>query len=62
MRSIGGTLFLFGIASVVFNFMDREVMLLGWINMWGEAAAWAIRAALVIGGGVLWMVGRGREG
>ena len=54
-------MFLFGIASVVFNFMDREVMLLGWISSWGEAVAWAIRAVLVIGGGVLWLVGRSKE-
>ena len=57
MKSIGTLLFLFGLASIGFHFFDREVRLLSWINNWGENAAWGIRIALVVVGGLLTFVG-----
>ena len=50
-------MFFFGIGSVVLYFINMEFILLSWISLWGEGVAWAIRAALIVLGAVLWLVG-----
>lgn len=58
MGRIGGLMLFLGIGSCVLYFMDREFTLLAWIDNWGTAVAWVIRAALILGGGGLWLKSR----
>lgn len=62
MKSFGSLLLFFGIGSIVLNFVGYELSLLMWIDMWGETAGWAIRGAMVVGGGAMWFLGGGFGG
>ncbi len=55
MRFIGEALFVVGLASILFHFLDREVSFLAWISNWGEGVAWAIRVGLVVVGLGIWL-------
>ena len=57
MKSIGSTLLFFGIGTIVLNVIGFEFAILAWIDMWGETVGWAIRAAMIVGGGVLYFLG-----
>ena len=57
MKSIGSTLLFFGIGTIVLNLIGFEFAILAWIDMWGETVGWAIRAAMIVGGGVLYFLG-----
>ena len=61
MKGIGGTMFFFGVGSCVLYFLNMEFIVLAWIDMWGETVGWAIRGALIVLGGGLWMMGRSAE-
>ena len=61
MKSIGSTLLFFGIGSVVLFFMEREFVILSWIENWGETAAWSIRGAMIVIGAALWFIGNKQE-
>jgi hypothetical protein len=57
MKRIGSVLAVFGIAAVIFGFMDRVPKLLQWIYEWGDGAAWAIKIGLIVVGGALYYLG-----
>lgn len=57
MKSLGGTLFFFGVGSVLLSFLNVEFFVLMWIDMWGPTVGWIIRAALIGLGGILWILG-----
>jgi hypothetical protein len=57
MRKLGGYLFIFGLGSIVLHFANMEFIILAWIDLWGESAAWAIRIGMTVIGGVLWLIG-----
>lgn len=57
MRSIGSTLLFFGIGSTVLYFVGYEFVILSWIEFWGEATGWTIRAVLIVAGAGLFFVG-----
>jgi hypothetical protein len=57
MKSIGSLLFIFGLAAIIFGFMDMAPKLLMWIYDWGEGAAWAIKIGFVVVGAVLYYLG-----
>jgi len=40
------------------HFLERELVLLLWIDNWGEVTGWTIRIALIVIGGGLWIAGR----
>ena len=61
MKSIGGTMFYFGIGSIILYFLDMEFIILAWIDFWGSTVGWIIRALLTIIGGILWLVGNSQE-
>lgn len=61
MSSIGSTLLLFGIGSIVLNFFNYEFSLLSWIDNWGVGVGWAIRIAMIVVGAALFFMGRGEE-
>ena len=62
MKQLGGTMFLFGIISAVLHFINYELVILIWIDSWGPTIGWIIRGALVVVGGVLWLVANKAEG
>jgi hypothetical protein len=57
MKSIGSLLFIFGLAAIIFGFMDMAPTVLNWIYDWGEGAAWAIKIGFVVVGAVLYYLG-----
>lgn len=61
MSSIGGFLAIAGIASAIFSFLGRELIILMWIDLWGPVVGWIIRIALIVGGGLLWFLGRNND-
>lgn len=57
MKSIGMYMALAGIISIALKtFMDRELSILGWIDMWGETIGWVIRIGLIVVGGALFLL------
>jgi len=56
MRSIGMYMAIAGIASIVLLFMDMNLKLLMWIDMWGPTAGWAIRIGLIVVGAALFFM------
>ena len=56
MRQIGSFLFIIGILAIVLNVFDRVPRVLMWIYQWGEPPAWGIKIALVVVGGLLWLL------
>ena len=53
MGNFGMYLMLFGAGSAVLSIFNYELMLLSWIDVWGEAPAWFIRAGLIAVGGIM---------
>jgi len=45
-----------GLASIVLHFMDMNLRILMWIDMWGETIGWLIRGALLVGGAALFFL------
>ena len=56
MKSIGMYMAYAGLFSVGFNFLDRELSILGWIDMWGDTIGWVIRIGLIVVGGALFLM------
>ena len=54
MKTIGMYMALAGIFSIGFQFMDRELSILRWIDMWGDTVGWIIRVGLIVVGGALY--------
>jgi hypothetical protein len=61
MKKLGGTLFFFGVGSIVLYFLGMQFIILAWIDLWGSTIGWMIRAALIIVGAILWLIGRKEE-
>lgn len=61
MKSIGGLMFILGLGSFVLNYLGYQFTLLSWIDTWGPTTGIAIRAALIVIGGALWLLGNKRE-
>jgi len=58
MQSFGGFLVLMGAGSFVLHFLNMEFILLGWVDNWGPSVGMGIRIAMIVVGGVLWLLGR----
>lgn len=61
MKSIGSLLIVFGIAAIIFGFMEKVPKLLVWIYNWGEGAAWAIKIGFVVVGAIFLIMGSKRQ-
>jgi len=61
MKGIGGLLVLLGAGSFVLNMMEREFIVISWIDNWGPTVGMAIRVAMVVVGAVLWFTGNKTE-
>lgn len=46
---------------MVLHALQREFIILAWINMWGETVGWVIRSAMAGLGAILWIVGMTQE-
>jgi len=57
MKSIGGTMFFFGVGSIILYFLNMEFIVLAWIDIWGPSIGWFIRIALSVVGAILWLLG-----
>ena len=57
MRQIGSLAVVLGILAIVLDYADRVPTLLMWIYNWGEGPAWGIKIALIVVGGLLWLIG-----
>ena len=58
MKKIGGILFFFGVGSIILQFLEREFIILMWIDLWGPQVGWTIRIAMVVVGGLMWLMGQ----
>ncbi len=56
MGGLAKFLVVFGIGSAVLHLMNREFIILFWIDSWGETVGWAIRIGMIVVGVVLWAV------
>ena len=56
MKKLGGTLFFFGVGSIVHYFLHMQFIILAWIDIWGPIVGWIIRGGLAVVGAVLWLV------
>lgn len=61
MKGIGGLLVLLGAGSFVLNMMQREFIVISWIDNWGPTVGMAIRVAMIVVGAVLWFMGNKKE-
>ncbi|HEY5993434.1 MAG TPA: hypothetical protein VIU46_02425 [Gallionellaceae bacterium] len=56
MKSLGGTLFFFGVGSIVLYFLNMQFVILSWIDHWGPAVGWGIRISMAVIGGLVWLL------
>ena len=62
MKSAGLTLALLGAGSFLLGMLEREFLLLGWIDAWGVDIGNAIRVAMIVVGAGLWFRGNRSRG
>ena len=53
MGQLGVYMVIFGIGSIVLNLLDREFMILMWVDNWGPSVGWGIRIGMIVVGGAL---------
>ncbi|MEK6771298.1 MAG: hypothetical protein AABY62_06645 [Pseudomonadota bacterium] len=61
MKSLGISLVIFGIGSLLLNLMGMEFKILMWIDNWGRGAGMAIRGGVTALGVVLFVLGMRQE-
>ena len=61
MRSFGIILIIVGAISAILFFLDKNFVLLDWINTWGSQVGWGIRGFLILLGIILFIVGKAAE-
>ena len=61
MKKIGSLLLFLGVGTIVLNLIGYEFAILGWIDNWGEDVGWGIRAAMIVAGGALFVLGQRAE-
>jgi hypothetical protein len=58
ISTIGAVIAIYGITSSVLLFIGYTMRLLVWVDQWGSAAGWIIRAVLIAAGVVMYITGR----
>ncbi len=53
MQGIGWLLIILGIGSFVLNYLEREFILLMWVDNWGPDVGLAIRIGMIVLGAIL---------
>lgn len=56
MRRLGGILAFLGVFAIGLDFVGRVPTFLIWIYNWGEGVAWGIKIALVVLGGLMFLL------
>ncbi len=56
MGGLAQVLVVFGIGSAILRLMNRELVILFWIDTWGETVGWVIRVGMIVAGVALWVV------
>lgn len=54
IANMGGIAALVGIASSVLSFFESNLVLLVWIDIWGETIVWVLRVGLIVVGAVIY--------
>ncbi len=57
MKKWGGTLFFFGVGSIVLYFLHMQFIILAWIDHWGPTVGWGIRIGMAVAGAAMWLLG-----
>lgn len=58
VAGFGALLALFGVISSALYLFDYNLRILAWVDLWGQGIGWAIRACVIVGGGVLFVVAK----
>lgn len=58
MKFIGLFLLLAGLVSLLLPLIGGNLLVLNWLNQWGDTASWAIRVGITILGLVLFFANR----
>jgi hypothetical protein len=58
MQGLGGLLFFLGVGSFVLHYVNMELLLVSWVDNWGTGVGNGIRIAMIVVGGILWLLGR----
>ena len=58
MQGFGGLLFFLGAGSFVLHYISMEFILVSWVDNWGTGVGNGIRVAMIVVGGILWLLGR----
>lgn len=58
MQGFGGLLFFLGVGSFVLHYIHMELLLVSWVDNWGTGVGNGIRVAMIVIGGILWLLGR----
>lgn len=54
LANLGGVIALYGLASSILSFVEFNLVVLLWIEFWGETVAWIIRVGLIVTGLVIY--------
>lgn len=58
LQYVGGFLVSAGVFSIILYFIDYNLSILIWIDLWGETVGWIIRGGITLLGAVLWVVSK----
>jgi len=58
MKFLGLLIFLAGLVSLFLQFTGANLVVLNWLNQWGETAGWVIRVAVTVVGGIIYYTSR----
>jgi hypothetical protein len=58
MKFIGLFLLIIGFVSLFLGFTGANLVVLNWLDQWGETISWVIRIGVTILGGVLYFIYR----
>jgi hypothetical protein len=58
MQNLGGLLVFLGAGSFLIHFLEREFLLISWVDNWGTGVGNGIRIAMIVVGAILWFMGR----
>ena len=58
MQGFGALLVFLGAGSFVLKFINMEFILTSWVDNWGTGAGNGIRIAMIVVGGIVWLLGK----
>ncbi|MDV6234155.1 hypothetical protein CH379_000725 [Leptospira ellisii] len=58
ISSFGAFMSFAGIVSSVLSFFNYNLKILMWVDNWGVSTGWAIRGGLIVGGVILYFLGK----